>query len=198
MRKTATFHGYIKWPELGKTWKNSGEGGLSVWAIFMDRPKEAQCCIDIYNKTIGCGVTPWFNRLAIKAQDACYENIMNEIALSCGTIPRQRIEKNNWAKESSDDYGRYTIVYGGGQPYKLPPEVIQAAMLCGNINDYAHSVVNNGLIYLGSTGLSYWSDKLSHYWNAGHKDLTTKGKFLVSMLEDLYGYKAKFVTALDT
>ena len=56
-----------------------------------------------------------------------------------------------------------------------------------------------GLLYLGSTGASLYSEAAGGYWLATEEDLTDEGKLLYTQLHMLYGGgPPKIMTVLDT
>ncbi len=126
-REPTVTHGWVNWPSEQDDYKDSGEGGLAVYAIWnQDTP---------------------------------------EVCLS-------------------STFGRLTTDVILTKDGHRPPVM--------------HDEYMSGFVYLGSTGGSWWSEDVGHYFQATAEDLTDEGKALVKALSDLYGYEPVIVTFLDT
>lgn len=61
-----------------------------------------------------------------------------------------------------------------------------------------HLVTAGTVVFLGSTGGSFYSDAQGEYFNVDYVDLTAEGVRIIDTLNAVYGQKATFVTFLDT
>jgi hypothetical protein len=186
-------HGFVKFPTTSKRYHDTGEGGLSVFAIWQVVRKRA-CCIDLTALLTGEVVDPWFNEWIGKEEDRLYEM---ELKANNSGIALPRVEKVPKDLKTVLGNRKYHVTYTT-RLVELPKDVV-AALEAQRYMFLGHAVCPvHGVLYLGSSNGAWYDTKKDHYWTATKRDLTEEGKRLLKQIDKLYGCISKLRTVLDT
>lgn len=196
-RRTKIEHGLVKFPLRDEKYKNTGEGGMAVYAVFFGESL-GKVCIDGTGISIlgDCPVSKWYRKLERENEARAIKRLREDVKWYAREgVQYAWLEKmgKEW-KELTGRTSDYSIVRSP-KKYKIPEKVI-LSILSLSQDWRKRAVYVSGIVYLGSTDVSLWDGK--DYFQAKMEHLTPEGRNLIKTLERLYGTKARLLTTLDT
>jgi len=183
-------------------WRDSGEGGLAAYAVFVKDPKGLVCIpgvgAKLYSDVI---LSSSIHKLKVKTETYALNRILQKAKhYAVDGVPNIGIKP--MSKKTKRIFGvgtGFSVSYGGEENHKISEDAARSILY--ENGSYARCLDVSAIVYLGSTGASlsnYDLVKNGRYFTVERKHLTPKGKRLLATLEKLYDHKAEILTVLDT
>ena len=172
--------GCIRWPRPEEKYKDTGEGGMWVYAVVPTHKKDwfEKCCVDYPTFNL-----PNAGPLSNSKSEGWVDLKTGEQKwpLRWKWWPGER----EWDKQSEAwSEWKYTKNEQGKEPRKDEWLTRSRSLLAA--------------VCLGSTNASWWREDNKGYFVCERKHLTLDGRMLVRALERLYKRKVTLLTFLDT
>lgn len=166
--------GYVNFPVKDPDYENSGEGGMFVKLVVVDKKNKcSMCCGDYIIDMLG----------------ECF----------IGDDKRPRPNPDYSKCKNVEDIYKCQRREDKWQEYHFPNINNKSPRFVEQILDKYCSRNYKAVIVMGSTGWSGWNTKKKVNWVCSYRDLTPKGEILYHLIEKLYpGCDLHLLTFLDT
>lgn len=187
-----SIHGLVRFPGPPE-YRNTGEGGMVVFTVWR-RLENAVCCQDLGIFLCGPVLNRWFEEQVVKRRNERLKSALERARRYRPHIPVVEPVPEEVRALTGEEY---QVAYVPA-PLELPAEMLAGIDASHDAYYGSDLVAVQGVVYLGSTGGTWWHEERGEYWCATRADLTAEGHKLVGVLDNLYGAEAELITVIDT
>lgn len=164
-RRSENVNGFVNFPIDNPTFTNTGEGGMQVVLVALDKYEE---------------------EVSTETWEICFgpSIYMNMSEAFVGDDKRERYSIVDSNLETIEEFFEEMNKVVAYDEYHFP--YINESDLDDWQTKYG-SVPYHTAIRMGTTGWSGWNEEEKHYWKCTYDDLTEDGKALYDMIKKLYG-----------
>lgn len=203
-RNPLASHGFVNFPNENPRFRDTGEGGCAVFAVWEKDHPDFACCNDALLTIAGSFVGDWFDEETSKAEERAAESAMRMVKVHTGVpvLTPRHPEDIEYLKElrakgiSASGPLRYIF---NSEAHPDIPEDVRAGIEYVRGTFHSNGYVSvAGIIYLGSSGGSWWDDHKDEHWQPTLEDLTDEGRQFVELASKLYGTQPRLILMWDT